>query len=110
MDKDQKGFTLVEVLVSMGIFMLVLIAFGSLLQINLLMNRRSLDIVQNSTNISNDLLEGNTATSSVPSFLIAFSNGKVISVEGYNEKINVETDTVPDLYQNFKTTKVESRP
>lgn len=107
---NRGGFTLVEVIVSMGVFMLVLVAFGSLLQINLLMNHRSLDIAQNSTKISNDLLEGNTATSLVPPFLITFSNGKTISVKGYNEKIDVETNTVPDLYQKFKTTKVEPRP
>lgn len=110
MKEKNKGFTLIEVIITILIFSLVLIAFGSLIQTNLMLNKRSMDINTNSTKISNSILEGNITTSSVPQFEITFTNGKRIKVEGMYARNATLTDTLPDMYQYFIPTNVVPVP
>lgn len=106
MRKKQVGFTLVEVLVSLAIFFIVMILFGSLLQSNLLLNLRSLKINQNSSYVSNALIDSSNVKITPNTFVVEFTNDEKIQIEGNYESINTPTSTVADLYQKFKTTSI----
>ncbi|MGL4363248.1 MAG: PulJ/GspJ family protein [Cellulosilyticaceae bacterium] len=106
MDKE-KGFTLIEVIISIAIFGLVVILMVSMLQANIAITTKGRSIAEGSQKNNNDFIVGVTTESEPVNFNIVFDTGKTtktIEVEGVYIHTASPSDTYADLYQKFQAT------
>lgn len=106
MHQREQGFTLIEVVITLVIFSLVILLFGSMMQTITMINTRALDITSSSVEDMNAIAREDTTTSAMPTMVVNFTNGKKVEIQGEYINYTTPSDPVTKIYQTFQATTI----